>query len=142
MNNQTTTPFSNINTFRSPEELHQINYYIPWKKATRLINEEGIFLKADEAEKKRKEELEKRQKEKEEREKNKILVPDKPATFWMTHINSGNMYRSFIKNPGSSKSKLNELSSEKLYKIKVLYFGLFIIPKSKSSKLNPHFCII
>jgi len=99
MNNQTTTPFSNINTFRSPEELHQINYYIPWKKATRLINEEGIFLKADEAEKKRKEELEKRQKEKEEREKNKILVPDKPATFWMTHINSGNMYRSFIKNP-------------------------------------------
>ena len=99
MNNQTTTPFSNINTFRSPEELHQINYYIPWKKATRLINEEGIFLKADEAEKKRKEELEKRQKEKEEREKNKILVPDKPTTFWMTHINSGNMYRSFIKNP-------------------------------------------
>ena len=28
-----------------------------------------------------------------------ILNGDVPATFWLTHINSGNMYRSFIKNP-------------------------------------------
>ena len=28
-----------------------------------------------------------------------ILNGDIPATFWLTHINSGNMYRSFIKNP-------------------------------------------
>jgi hypothetical protein len=98
-NDQTTNRFSTINSFHSTEELHQINYYIPWQKASRLVNEEGIFLKEEEIEKRRKEELEKRQKEKEEREKKKILSSDKAATFWMTHINSGNMYRTFIKNP-------------------------------------------
>ena len=34
-----------------------------------------------------------------ESENNKILSGDMPATFWLTHINSGNIYRSFIKNP-------------------------------------------
>ena len=34
-----------------------------------------------------------------ENENNKILSGDMPATFWLTHINSGNIYRTFIKNP-------------------------------------------
>ena len=93
----------NFNDLKNKEELHKINYYIPWEKAKRLVNEEGIFLKEEEAERLRKLELERRAKEKAEREeaekKNKILKGDTPATFWMTHINSSNMYRSFIKNP-------------------------------------------
>ena len=94
---------SNLNNIKNSEELHKINYYIPWEKARRLVNEEGIFLKEEEAERLRKLELERRAREKAEREdaqkKNKILSGDIPATFWMTHINSSNMYRSFIKNP-------------------------------------------
>ena len=94
---------SNLNNFKNQEELHKINYYIPWEKATKLVNQEGIFLKEQEAERLRKLEIERRLKEKAEREeaekKNKILSGDTPATFWMTRINSSNMYRSFIKNP-------------------------------------------
>ena len=89
--NSTYGNFFNINEEKNPRTLALRKQY----------EEEGLILdnKIEEEENK-KEEIVNDENNEELKDNNQgILSGDVPATFWLTHINSGNMYRSFIKNP-------------------------------------------
>ena len=89
--NSTYGNFFNLNEEKNPRTLALRKQY----------EEEGLILdnKIEEEENK-KEEIVNDENNEELKDNNQaILSGDVPATFWLTHINSGNMYRSFIKNP-------------------------------------------
>ena len=90
--NNTYGNFFNLNEERNPRTLALKKQY----------EQENLGMKQnlnEEDEKKEEENLNNENNDNLESENNKILSGDMPATFWLTHINSGNIYRTFIKNP-------------------------------------------